>query len=303
MNKADVYAYGMVLVSNSFLLKDDYPKADTYSEIKEKYKYPGGETGTCATVLDSLGVSVKMDGTFLGRGTAEITRKFYSSKKVDITSMTEDKTYDGLEDYVLIGKDTRTPFGMFGSFYSDANHRWSAPKAEDIVDAKAAAIDPYFGNDSEEAAKICVKNNIPYVTIDCDPESYLHEHSAISIISGEYILNSCKPGTKREELFPKFISKGKGLTIITHGSHEILYGRSSTGLNKFSPFKIKTVSTLGAGDTFKAGCVYALLKHMDDKQAVLFASACSAVACSRFPFQLNPPKLTEVEKMISFRIE
>lgn len=298
MKKADVYAYGMVLVSNSFLLKDDYPQADTYGEIKEKYRFPGGETGTMANVLDSLGVSVKMDGTFLGKETADFVKKFYSKKNVDITSMKNDESYDGIEDYILIGKETRTPFGMFGSFYSDSNHRWSVPKEEDIVGSKVAAIDPYFGGESEKVARICVENNIPYVTIDCDPESYLHEHSAISIISGEYLQNSCKPETTREELFPRFIDKGKGLTIITHGSHEALYGRSSTGLNKFSPFKIKAVSTLGAGDTFKAGCVYALMNQMDDEQTLLFASACSAVACSCYSFQLNPPKLSEVEQLI-----
>ena len=42
----DAYLYGMILRTNSFLLKGDYPKADTYGEILEKYSLPGGETGT-----------------------------------------------------------------------------------------------------------------------------------------------------------------------------------------------------------------------------------------------------------------
>ena len=58
-------------------------------------------------------------------------------------------------------------------------------------------------------------------------------------------------------------------------------------------------STLGAGDTFKAGCVYGLLHGMSDDELVRFASACSAVAISRFPIQLNPPTLEEVEKLIA----
>lgn len=55
MNTYDVYLHGMILKTNSFLLKDKYPIADTYGEIREKYELPGGETGTCATVLSSLG--------------------------------------------------------------------------------------------------------------------------------------------------------------------------------------------------------------------------------------------------------
>ena len=47
----DMYLYGMILRTNSFLLEGDYPEADTYAEIRKKYSLPGGETGTCATVL------------------------------------------------------------------------------------------------------------------------------------------------------------------------------------------------------------------------------------------------------------
>ena len=55
---------------------------------------------------------------------------------------------------------------------------------------------------------------------------------------------------------------------------------------------------LGAGDTFKAGCVYGLLHGMSDEELVRFASACSAVAISRFPLPLHPPKLEEAEALI-----
>jgi sugar/nucleoside kinase (ribokinase family) len=48
----------------------------------------------------------------------------------------------------------------------------------------------------------------------------------------------------------------------------------------------------------KKADVYALMNQMDDEQTLIFASACSAVACSRYPFQLNPPKLSEVEQLI-----
>ena len=42
----DMYLYGMILRTNSFLLEGDYPEADTYAEIRKKYSLPGGETGT-----------------------------------------------------------------------------------------------------------------------------------------------------------------------------------------------------------------------------------------------------------------
>ena len=62
----EAYLFGQVLGTHSFLLKDGFLQPDEYSEIKEQYFLPGGETGTAATVLDSLGVSVRMDGTWIG---------------------------------------------------------------------------------------------------------------------------------------------------------------------------------------------------------------------------------------------
>ena len=69
-------------------------------------------------------------------------------------------------------------------------------------------------------------------------------------------------------------------------------------IHRMQPFEITVRSTLGAGDTFKAGCVYALLNGFSDMETVRFASACSAVAISRFPLPLNPPKKDEVNELL-----
>ena len=92
-----------------------------------------------------------------------------------------------------------------------------------------------------------------------------------------------------------------GLTILTRGGGEMLFARRGEAIRRMKPFDVAVRSTLGAGDTFKAGCVYALLHGMDDDELVRFASACAAVAISRFPLPLHPPKLEEVRALISDR--
>ena len=62
----DVYLFGQVLGTHSFLLKGDFLQPDEYAEIRAQYFLPGGETGTAATVLESLGITVRMDGTWIG---------------------------------------------------------------------------------------------------------------------------------------------------------------------------------------------------------------------------------------------
>ena len=113
-NKAShcVYLFGQVLGTHSFLLKDGFLQPDNYSEIAEQYFLPGGETGTAATVLASLAVSVRMDGTWIGAEVAPMLKEFYAEKKVDLSSLTftEDP---GVMDYVVIAGLVRSPMGRF----------------------------------------------------------------------------------------------------------------------------------------------------------------------------------------------
>lgn len=302
MGQYDVYAYGMIVATSSFLLEGGFIKPDDYAEIKDKYRLPGGETGSCATVLSSLGASVKMDGNHIGRNVVPLLREFYKDKTVNLDSLHFDEEYEGLEDYVIIADGVRSPMGSFVQFYRDAYEkgikRWSVPKEEDIAGCAVAALDPFFAEEAELAAKYCVKHGKPYVTIDCRYDSYIHRHAAISVISGEGMQNNY-PGKTREEMFSLFQDNSDGLTIITNGGKGFYYGRKGQEKKHFAPYKVEVVSTLGAGDTFKAGCAYALLKGMSDEDTVRFASACSAVAISRFPLPLYPPKLSEVEELIS----
>ncbi|NLZ45354.1 MAG: carbohydrate kinase family protein [Clostridiales bacterium] len=297
MKDKNIYLFGMVLASTSFLLKE-FPKVDEYSEIKNIYRLPGGETGTCATVLSSLGINVKLDGNHIGRNISPLLNSFYKDKTVDLSSLNFDDNYDGLEDYIIISDKYRSPMGTFGNYFTNGEKRWNSPKEEDIINCSVAAIDPFFQEQSEQAARFCVKHGKPYVTIDCSFNSYVHQNAAISIISGEGI-HLYYPDMSREELFPLFIEKSDGLTIITNGGNDLFYGRKGTKMKRFSPYKVDVVSTLGAGDSFKAGCSYALLNGMDDDNIIKFASACSAVAITKFPLPLNPPKINEIMDIIN----
>ena len=100
-----------------------------------------------------------------------------------------------------------------------------------------------------------------------------------------------------EEMFPHYAENTDGLTIITNGGSTLLYGRKNEPVRTFQPFRAEVASTHGAGDTFKAGCTYALANGMKDDELVRFASACAGVAVSRYPMQLDPPELQEIKDL------
>ncbi len=289
-----VYLFGQILGTHSFLLKDGFLQPDEYAEIGAQYFLPGGETGTAATVLASLGADVKMDGTWIGTEVAPMLKEFYSGKSVDLSSVKFWEEDKGVMDYVVIAGLVRSPMGRFQTLFSSGKRWWNVPREEDIAEAKAAAIDPFFGDDSLLAADLCVKHNVPYVTIDSPHTSKLHQQAAINVVSKECTSEHYK-GMPAEEIMEKLKETSAGLTIITQGGGEMLYARKGEPTRTMKPFDVEVKSTLGAGDTFKAGCVYALLKGLNDEETVRFASACSAIAISRFPLPLNPPTLSEVE--------
>ena len=292
----EVYLFGQVLGTHSFLLKDGFLQPDEYSEIKEQYFLPGGETGTAATVLDSLGVSVRMDGTWIGTEVAPMLVSFYADKQVDLSPLRIMEDDPGVMDYVVIAGLVRSPMGRFQTLFSTGKRWWSIPKEEDIAGCRAAAVDPYFGEESLLAAEICRNHGIPYVTIDSRHDSVLHRYAAVNVVSKECTANDY-PGMAPEDIMERMQQETDGLTILTQGGGDMLYGRKGEKLRRMKPFDVEVRSTLGAGDTFKAGCVYGILHGMGDDELVRFASACSAIAISRFPLPLNPPTMEEVRQL------
>ena len=298
MPKPDVYLFGQILGTHSFLLKDGFLKPDEYAEIRESFFLPGGETGTAATVLSSLGVSVRMDGTWIGTEVAPMLKAFYADKAVDLTPLHWMEDDPGVMDYVIIAGTVRSPMGRFQALFGSGKRWWSVPREADIAGCRAAAVDPYFREESRLAAEICLRLGIPYVTIDSRHDSFLHRHAAVNVISHE-CTDSEYPGLPPEKVMELMQGEAEGLTVLTQGGEEMLYGRSGEPVRRMRPFPVEVSSTLGAGDTFKAGCVYGLLHGMKDEDLVRFASACAGVAISRFPLPLHPPTLGEVQALIT----
>lgn len=295
--KADAYLFGQVLGTHSFLLRDGFLQPDAYSEIDAQYFLPGGETGTAATVLSSLGVSVRMAGTDIGTKVAPMLKKFYKDKSVDLSPLNFVEG-DGVMDYVVIAGLVRSPMGRFQTLFSNGSRWWGLPKEEDLIGCRVAAVDPFFREESDRVAELCIQLGIPYVTIDSPHDSFLHQHAAVNVVSGE-CLHTHYQGMEKEEVMTRLQETAEGLVIMTSGGGEMLYGRKGESIKRRKPFQVEVRSTLGAGDTFKAGCVYALLHGMTDDELVCFASACSGIAITRFPLPLHPPTLEEVQALIA----
>lgn len=293
MGSIDVYLYGMTLLSHIHLLKGPYPEADTYQEIRESYIVPGGETANAAILLSHFGLKARVDGPSLGVKTREGILDSFRHHGVDASLLKMDEGFDGVEDFVLVGGKTRTVFGKFQNYFSDSIQRWSAPDLDSIRSARVVSLDPYFREASLQTARWCVEEGKPTVVIDCPPDEFLHQHSAYSVISAEY-LKQTFPGVERREILKRYTQSSEGWVVLTAGSKDVLYSRKGEEPRTCRPYPVEVKGTLGAGDSFRAGIVYGLHQGWDADQTVRFASATAALVCTRFPVAADPPGLDEV---------
>lgn len=298
LNELDVYLYGMTVLSTIHRLHDDYPKPDTYGEIAETYNIPGGETGNSAVILANFGLKVMIDGPYLGYRNRDAILEFYQSRGVDCSALQYDPEFEGLQDLVLIDKHSRTVFGKFGQYFGGGKKQWNHPNKEAIEKSRFIGIDPFFGEDSLHVAELAVSAGKQYVSIDAPPESYITQHAAAMAISNEFIQNTF-PGEDVEALFRRYTSSTDGLIIFTFGAREILFGRKGSEIQRIIPYSVDVKSTLGAGDTFRAGVLYGVINGWNDEKIVRFAAATAACVCARFPMALNPPSVEEISNMAS----
>lgn len=293
MAASEVYLFGQIVLSTIHKLKGRFPGADGYGEIERSFLCPGGQGINAAMVLSGLGVRTAIGGPNWGTDTAEVLDRYAARYGIDIGGIVRDPGYAGLRDIVFVDSESRTVFGKFGALYADKLRRWCEPDGAAIRAAQVVAIDPYFGSSSEAAARLATEAGVPYVTIDCPYDGFIHRNASATVVSGEY-WRPMYAGQTGEEVLSSYAEQSAGLTIFTAGSGRILCKRRGKPVLSVAPYMVEVVSTLGAGDTFRAGVVFGVLKGWDDERVVRFAAALAALLCTRLPIADNVPVLAEV---------
>jgi sugar/nucleoside kinase (ribokinase family) len=69
------------------------------------------------------------------------------------------------------------------------------------------------------------------------------------------------------------------------------------GIHHAPAFHVEAVDTTGAGDVFRAGVIYALLRGWPTPDLLRFANAAAAVSCTRLGALGGVPTLDEVEAL------
>jgi sugar/nucleoside kinase (ribokinase family) len=260
---------------------------------------PGGEAANCALVLRSLGARVWLDGCYLGDKTADAITQYFALRDIDCSAMRRLVGFEGWQDIVFCDGHNRTVFGQYAGNLFKRGRLWSIPSKDAVKKADCVTLDPFFGAESDLVAKWCVKHGKPYITIDCRWDTPVAQMARAVVCSQEF-LNREYAGADYESLLGQYASQCKGLVIFTFGGKDIWYALPErAGHATFTPFQVPVVDTLGAGDAFRAGIVYGMLKGWPTDEIIPFAAACAGVVCTRFPSVEQPPTMEEVRALMS----
>lgn len=288
-----IYLYGQIMSTESFRLCGEFPHADGYAEIAERRHTIGGETGTAAAVLAALGCDVKVGGTHIGNTNRGIIRSYLDSHGIDASELI-DEDFDGITDWVIIGGKTRTCFGEWIKHFSRPEPYYEPPRKESVKACTVMGWDNFYG---DMTAELCKKYGKKFAAIDCEYNSDTNRFCAVNAISHEY-LEGHYPDKTTDELYRLYTDASEGLIIFTFGSDPVMYGRKGEQPRYFKPYAVNAASTLGAGDSFKAGTVYALSLGLSDEDIVRYGCAVAAAAISRYPISENPPAIENVKKIL-----
>jgi sugar/nucleoside kinase (ribokinase family) len=297
VNNIDVYAYGVISSSTLHLLRQPFPPSDGYAEIAQTYSMTGGEALNSAIVLSQLGLRVLLDGNWLG-DTLDGQRLLTTIQdyRIDARRLKVKKGYSGVREIVFSDDKSRTIFGNYLDLLL-TKRKWNIPQTEDLAKAQIVCVDPPFRAESALVGEYATQLGVPFVSIDCPYHHALSTAAAAVIVSGEF---RCReyPHAPSSELFSEYQARAQGLVVFTAGSEAVLYGRKGESIKRFKPYRVRVIDSAGAGDSFRAGVIYGMLKKWSDDRIIQYASAVAGMVCERFPGVLNSPSHTEVAAYI-----
>ncbi|MCL6465305.1 MAG: ribokinase [candidate division WOR-3 bacterium] len=93
------------------------------------------------------------------------------------------------------------------------------------------------------------------------------------------------------------LKSGRRAVIISVGADGALVF-DENGKRRFPPFKVKAIDSTGAGDAFRAGLAVSIAEGRSLDEAVRFANACGAIACTVLGAEPSMPRREEVERLL-----
>lgn len=289
-------------VCDTLLTVDTYPKEDTKKRAEDITLSGGGPCATGLCCASRLGARCAYIGRFTDDTAAEFLKSDMKKYGVSVDFSRTETGCVSFTSYILISGDTASRTCVF--------HKGSIPERdldeEQIEAIKGAKLLLIDGNDmksAREAVKIARKSDT-LVLYDAgglyDGVEDLLEYTDILIPSEEFALSVTGAALAEDAaiiLYEKYSPKA---VLITRGkAGGVIYDGHT--VKKYPAFKVEAKDSNGAGDVFHGAFSFAIVRGMDYYNAAVFASAVSAIKCTKIGARASVPSYDEAIKFLKER--
>lgn len=296
----DVVGVGANSVDYVYLLPG-YPQPTgslAKTKIQEQFILCGGQMATAMSTCARFGLRAKYVGVTGTDDNGRRVRTELQSRGIDLGD--------------LVIRDARNQFAVIlvDKTNGDRIVLWDRDErlmmrdreipAEAIATARALHVDDVDQEAAIRAALVARNHGVP-VTSDIDrlTDRTAALIDAVSIpIFAEYVPARQTGARRPEDALAQLRRPHHRLLCVTLGERGAM-ALDADGLHYVPAFRVEAVDTTGAGDVFRAGFLYALLRGWSTEDILRFANAAAAVSCTRLGALGGIPSLQEVETMVA----
>jgi len=282
-------------VFDILMTSEEFPKEDTKLQARESKVQCGGPCATALVAASKLGVSASYMGT--------VGDDMYGSFIVgELGRFGVDNTHievvpgRSFHSFVLLNRSSSSRTCIW-------NRGEAVPPTEKNVDLNVLKQAKYLhldGHQLECAIYAAEKAREFGVTVSLDAGgTYPGIERLLPLVdvlipSEEFALKMTGCGTAEEAAAVLFEKYRPQVLAITQGSRGGFIWENGQAV-RYPVFPVEAVDSNGAGDTFHGAFVAARVKGLSVMEAATFASATSALKCTRFGAQEGIPLWNEVE--------
>lgn len=266
--------------------------------IREQAVCCGGQTATALAACASLGLGTRYLGATGTDSNGKRIREELARRGIDASDavirdvpnqfaviLVDEQTGERI---VLWDRDERLRLRP-RDIAAEAFHGARLVHVDD-VDQPAAILAAQMARD----AGLPVTSDIDRIT-DLTPELV----AAVTIpIFAEHVPSGLTGLADLAQALRRLRQDHEGLLIVTCGAAGAL-ALDGDRLIQSPGFPVSAVDTTGAGDVFRGGLIFALLRGWDTEEALRFANAAAAVSCTRLGAIDGVPSLADVEQLIA----
>lgn len=289
----------------------EYPAADgplSKLRISSHERSPGGQTATALSACAALGLRASYIGTISSDGNGDFIRDALETRGIDLSRAIVRPAANPFA-VILVAEGLPTHGLQRGSGQGERIVLWDRPpdmslKPADLPrdfasSARLVHVDDVDPDAAVAAGKAGIAAGVP-VTSDIEaarPKTPAILDAVTIPIFAEHVPGDLTGERDLERGLRILRQRHAGMLVVTLGAR----GAAMLDGDRFvrqPAFPVDVIDTTGAGDVFRAGFIYALLRGDSPEGILRFACAAAAVSCTRRGAIASVPTLDAVNALL-----